>query len=70
MSEGSGFEICQIIGQNQARGKLFKNRYLGEGTFVFTFYVVNLSYGKFGPHPGGSCRGRGDLSFLVEGKGR
>ena len=48
----------------------FKNRYLGEGTFVFTFYVVNLPYGKFGPHPGGSYGGRGGLSFLVEGKGR
>ena len=23
MSEGSGFEICQIIGQNQARVKFF-----------------------------------------------
>ena len=44
----------------------FKNRYLGEGTFVFTFYVVNLPLGKFGPHPGGSYGGRGDLSFLVK----
>ena len=25
---------------------------MGEGTFVFTFYVVNLPLGKFGPHPG------------------
>ena len=57
MSEGSGFEICQIIGQNQARVEFFKNRYLGEGTFVFTFYVVNLPLGKFGPHPGGSYGG-------------
>ena len=70
MSGGSGFEICQIIGQNQARVKFFKNRYLGEGTFVFTFYVVDLPLGKFGPHPGGNCGGRGGLSFLVEGKGR
>ena len=70
MSEGSGFEICQILGQNQARVKIFKNHYLGEGIFVFTFYVVNLPLGKFGPHPGGSYGGRGGLSFLVEGKGR
>ena len=48
----------------------FKNRYLGEGTFVFTFYVVNLPYGKFGPHPGGRYGVREDLSFLVEGKDR
>ena len=47
----------------------FKNRYLGEGTFVFTFYVVNLPYGKFGPHPGGSYGGQGGLSFYVGAKG-
>ena len=70
MSEGSGFEICQIIGQNQARVKFFQKSLFGEVTFVFTFYVVNLPLGKFGPHPGGSYGGRGGLSFLVEGKGR
>ena len=69
MSEGSGFYICQIIGQNQARVKFFQKSLLGEGTFVFTFYVVNLPLGKFGPHPGGSYGGRGGLSFLLEGKG-
>ena len=46
------------------------SRYLGEGTFIFTFYVVNLPLGKFGPHPGGNYGGRGGLSFSVEGKGR
>ena len=59
------------IGQNQARVKFFlKNPYLGEGTFVFIFYVVNLALGKFGPHPWGSYGGGGDLSFYVGGKGR
>ena len=57
IASGSGFVICQIIGQNQARVRFFKNRYLGESTFVFTFYGVNLPLGKFGPHPGGSYRG-------------
>ena len=70
MSEGSGFEICQIIGQNQARIKFFQKSLFGGGYFVFTFYVVNLPYGKFGPRPGGSYGVRGGLSFLVEGKGR
>ena len=46
-----------------------ENHYLGEGTFVFKFYVVNLPYSKFGPHPGVSYGGRGGLSFLVGGKG-
>ena len=69
MSGGSGFEICQIIGQLKLGLSFFKIRYLGEGTFVFTFYVVNLPYGKFGPHPGGSYGGWGGLSFVVEGKG-
>ena len=48
----------------------FKNRYLGEGTFVFTFYVVNLPLGKFGPHPGGSYGGQGGLLLFVGAKGR
>ena len=70
MSGGSGFEICQIIGQNQARVKFFKNRYLGECTFDFTFYVVNLPLGKFRPHHGGSYGGPGGLSLYVGAKGR
>ena len=37
---------------------------MGEGTFVFTFYVVNLPLGKFGPHPGGSYGGRGAYPSL------
>ena len=43
---------------------------MGEGTFILTFYVVNLPLGKFEPHPRGSYGGRGGLSFFVEGKGR
>ena len=70
MSNSSGFEICQIIGQNQARVKFFQKSLFGEGTFVFTFYVVNLPYGEFGPHPGGSYGGQEGLSFYVGGKGR
>ena len=32
MSEGSGFEICQIIGQNQARVKFFQKSLFGGGS--------------------------------------
>ena len=40
------------------------------GTLCSWFCLVNLTLGKFGPHPGGSYGGRRGLSFLVEGKGR
>ena len=62
--------VAEVWKNEQLKFTIFKNRYLGEGTFVFTFYVVNLPYGKFGPHPGGSYGGRGGLSFYVGGKGR
>ena len=68
------FILCNFLVQTLKKIlfklSFFKNRYLGDGTFVFTFYIVNLPLGKFGPHPGGSYRGRGGLSFFVEGKGR
>ena len=38
MSEGSGSEICYIIGQNQARMKFLSKSLFGEPTW---FYVVH-----------------------------
>ena len=37
---------------------------------LYLFCVENLDLGKFEPHPGGSYRDRGGLSFYVGGKGR
>ena len=34
------------------------------------FCVVDLTLGKFGPHPGDSCGGQGGLLFYVGVKGR
>ena len=65
MSGGSGFEKCQIIGQNQAKVKFFQKSLFGGG-----YFCIHILCSKFGPHPGGSYGGRGGLSFLVEGKGR
>ena len=49
MAGGSGFEIFQIIGQNQARVKFFRKSLFGWGYFCF-----HILCSKFGPHPGGS----------------
>jgi hypothetical protein len=39
---GIFFSVFDYFFALKSVGSFFKNRYLGEGTFVFTFYVVNL----------------------------
>ena len=44
--------------------------FLETAIWAMVLCVVDLTLGKFGPHPGGSYGGQGGLSFYVGAKGR
>ena len=60
------FEYCKCYSIFQKQNVCSGNAKLMQ---VKQFCLVNLTLGKFGPHPGGSCGGQGGSIFLCGNSG-